>query len=401
MINSAALLLAGSGSTLWSSSSSLLREDGRCVCVFVHVFICGHKVHTFLRSYQGGKIYLSGVFMVNIYTVCRCLKGFILFLKMNSSSPPSNVPAVGMTSPHHISRHRSGLLIFLHIHKLTIVTHTLRETHMQYLSITLWIITVVFAAEEADCIIHSQIGAVPKDKAQSEPKNSTEFHCLDWGVLHLCRSLHVFLQCQCMLVSMNILQAWGRYTHITCWYLRINRPPRLIAGDVLTAPECREPSAFLGEVITCILLPPWLLPSPSPTISLQIPQGTTTPTIPKMEAPPGLLRSYSLYFRSWFDAQGGNLYKHCVFDLCRLFLTHTLDTNILYTHTVRCRLLHNKSPCNLNMRPMIQFMTWKWKMAEISQMTRKEFEWMKWTRQSEVFRVFDVLSNWAWCWCIS
>lgn len=57
---------------------------------------------------------------------------------------------------------------------------------------------------------------------------------------YICISLHSVegrvRGCQPTLVCMNKLQAWVRYTHITCRYRRINRPELLIARDVLTAP---------------------------------------------------------------------------------------------------------------------------------------------------------------------
>ncbi|CAB1454832.1 unnamed protein product [Pleuronectes platessa] len=54
-------------------------------------------------------------------------------------------------------------------------------------------------------------------------------------------------------------------------------------GNVLTAPERRETSAFLGEEITHVSCFP-------PVKHLQVPQGTVRVAQEDTEAPPGLLR---------------------------------------------------------------------------------------------------------------
>lgn len=151
---------------------------------------------------------------------------------------------------------------------------------------------------------------------------------------------------------MNKLQARVRYTHITCRYLWINHPELLIARDVLTAPNAGKPLPARGRTLRIPPPPPWLNPS-----SLQSPSRSHREPSP----PPGpgsrLLLGYSADTppsRSGPDVQGGNLYKHCTFDLCVQSLTHTPShTNILYTHRKTgieyktTNLLHS---CNINMK---------------------------------------------------
>lgn len=155
--------------------------------------------------------------------------------------------------------------------------------------------------------------------------------------LRLCISLRVSLWTvgggglwgMSTLVYINKLQARVRYTHITCRYLWINHPELLILRDVLTDPNAGKPLPSWAKTLRTS--PSSLAALHQPTISLQIPQGTRRPKraknqvsscvtllIPPPPHPPPPSQ------KSGPDVQGGNLYKHCTFDLCVQSLTHAL-----------------------------------------------------------------------------
>lgn len=125
------------------------------------------------------------------------------------------------------------------------------------------------------------------------------------------------------LVYVNKLQACVRYTHIALRYLRINHPEPLIAQGRADYPECRKNLCLPGR--RHYAYPPPPLRGCSPTAlqsALQVPWGTGAPArawdggsswaTPLILPPPPP------------EVQGGNLYKHCTFELCVQSLTHTL-----------------------------------------------------------------------------
>lgn len=162
-----------------------------------------------------------------------------------------------------------------------------------------------------------EIGEVPEGPGYTHQTQQSVFLLL--LLLRLCISMNMPAEgwgwgCTAVRVNGNKLQAQVRYTHITCWYLWINRPEQLIVGETSTVPMAGS------------LPPSWVKTLRTFPSSLQIPKGNRRS--PELSLLRGLLPSH-LHLppltlpMSSAGLLGGNLYKHCTFDLCVQSLTYT------------------------------------------------------------------------------
>lgn len=312
----------------------LLITQGGMAGVCVSVYICGtfcsmlKKVHKFLSSCQWEKIFAEWSLLHSTSTfllLANAWNAAILFFFEKWAY--FFALADEMISPHHIFSVSAVRLAHgctqTHTvtNRLLIQTHIHTHTHSDYNS--LWHSVVITVAHSAGRVLsgpRKKIGAVPKDITQSDRWCT---YC-EWCV---CVCIHVFLSAEAG-VSL-LLCAWtcSRLEYdtptITCGYLWINHAEQLIARDVLTGPNAVK---SLPSWVKTLHIHPLLLSGCSPP-AYNLPPGPIGKRRPRQAQDRGSSWATPLILppsRSGPDAQGGNLYKHCTFDLCVQCLIHTL-----------------------------------------------------------------------------